>query len=202
MQIMKYYGDLMSKLIEELSRLPSIGNKSAQRLAFYIVNMPEKNVESLAYSIINARKNIKYCSTCYSLTDGDTCSICNSEKRDKAMVMVVEDVKDMIAYEKTGNYKGTYHVLNGVISPMHGIGPEELKIKELLNRINTSNVMEVILATNSNIEGEATAMYLNKLIKSLGIKVTRIAYGIPVGGSIEYVDEITLSKALEGRREM
>jgi len=200
--IMKYYGDLMSSLIEELSRLPGIGNKSAQRVAFYIVNMPEKNVECLAKSIINARKNIKYCSICYCITDQDTCPICSNLKRDKTTIMVVEDAKDMVAYEKTQNYKGTYHVLNGVMSPMHGIGPESLKLKELLDRVRINQVSEIILATNANVEGEATAMYIGKLIKPLGVKVTRIAHGIPVGGNLEYVDEITLSRALEGRREM
>ncbi|HAN09411.1 MAG TPA: recombination protein RecR [Clostridiales bacterium] len=199
---MKYYGDLMSSLIEELSRLPGIGNKSAQRVAFYIVNMPEKNVECLAKSIINARKNIKYCSICYCITDQDTCPICSNLKRDKTTIMVVEDAKDMVAYEKTQNYKGTYHVLNGVMSPMHGIGPESLKLKELLDRVRINQVSEIILATNANVEGEATAMYIGKLIKPLGVKVTRIAHGIPVGGNLEYVDEITLSRALEGRREM
>lgn len=202
MIIMKYYGDLMSSLIEELSRLPGIGNKSAQRVAFYIVNMPEKNVECLAKSIINARKNIKYCSICYCITDQDTCPICSNLKRDKTTIMVVEDAKDMVAYEKTQNYKGTYHVLNGVMSPMHGIGPESLKLKELLDRVRINQVSEIILATNANVEGEATAMYIGKLIKPLGVKVTRIAHGIPVGGNLEYVDEITLSRALEGRREM
>ncbi|HCC07729.1 MAG TPA: recombination protein RecR [Clostridiales bacterium] len=199
---MKYYGDLMSSLIEELSRLPGIGTKSAQRVAFYIVNMPEKNVECLAKSIINARKNIRYCSICYTITDQETCPICSNQKRDKTTIMVVEDAKDMVAYEKTQHYKGTYHVLNGVMSPMHGIGPEDLKLKELLDRVRINEVGEIIVATNANVEGEATAMYIGKLIKSLGIKVTRIAHGIPVGGNLEYVDEITLSKALEGRREM
>lgn len=199
---MSYYGNLMTNLIEELSRLPGIGVKSAQRMAFYIVNMPEKNVDCLANSILNARKNIKYCSICYCLTDEDPCKICSSDKRDKSTIMVVEDAKDMVAYEKTQNYKGTYHVLNGVISPMHGIGPENLKIKELLDRVRTNQVEEIIVATNSTVEGEATAMYIGRLMKPLGVKVTRIAHGIPVGGNLEYVDEITLSKALEGRREM
>lgn len=199
---MNYYGNPITKLIDELSQLPGVGSKSAQRLAFYIINMPEQKVESLSNSIINAKRNVKYCSLCYNLTDTDICSICSNPKRDGSTIMVVEDPRDMAAYERTKEYKGVYHVLHGAISPMMGIGPDDIKIKELLERISNTDIKEIILATNPNIEGEATAIYISRLLKPIGIKTTRIANGVPVGGDLEYVDEITLSKALEGRHEI
>lgn len=199
---MNYYGNPITKLIEELSQLPGIGGKSAQRLAFYIINMPEPKVEGLANSIIDAKKNIKYCSCCYNLTDNNICPICSNPNRDKATIMVVEDPRDMAAYEHTKEYKGLYHILHGAISPMTGVGPNDIKIKELLNRLQTEDIKEIILATNPNVEGEATAMYISKIVKPLGIKTTRIAHGVPVGGDLEFVDEVTLSKALEGRQEI
>lgn len=198
---MNYYGNPITKLIEELSKLPGVGVKSAQRLAFYIIGMPEENAVALAKSILEAKENVKYCSKCYNLTDTDPCPICASDKRNANVVMVVEDPRDMAAYEKTKEYKGLYHVLHGAISPMKNVTPNDLKIRELIERLN-DEVEEVIIATNPNVEGEATAMYLSKLIKPLGIKVSRIAHGVPVGSDLEYVDEVTLSRALEGRREM
>ncbi|NMA84382.1 MAG: recombination protein RecR [Epulopiscium sp.] len=199
---MNYYGHPITKLIEELAMLPGVGRKTAQRLAFHILQMPEGQAKSLAGAIISAKENIRYCSKCYTLTDTDPCPICANEKRTKDTIMVVEDPRDMAAYEKTKHYKGLYHILHGAISPMIGIGPSDLKIKELLERVQNDPIEEVILATNPNIEGEATAMYIGKLLKPLGIKVTRIANGVPVGGDLEYVDEVTLSRALEGRREL
>ncbi|MCT4544997.1 MAG: recombination mediator RecR [Vallitalea sp.] len=199
---MDYYGNQIGKLIQELSRLPGIGTKTAQRLAFHIINMPMEQAERLSTSIIEAKKNVKYCSKCCTLTDSELCPICSSTKRNSDTIMVVEDSRDMAAYEKTKQYKGVYHILQGAISPMLGIGPSDLKIKELLSRLSSDNINEVILATNSTVEGEATAMYLSKLIKPLEIKVTRIANGVPIGGDLEYVDEITLSRALEGRIEL
>jgi len=199
---MRYYGNALVNLVEELSRLPGIGSKTAQRLAFYIIDMPERNVEKLANSIIEAKKNVMYCSTCQNLTDKDPCVICSNTNRDQETVMVVEDPRDMSAYEKTKDYRGVYHVLHGAISPMQDIGPQNIKIKELLERIQDGEIKEIILATNPNVEGEATAMYISRLIKPLGIKVTRIAHGVPVGSDIEYIDEITLARALEGRREL
>lgn len=198
-----YYGDKMVALIEELSRLPGIGTKSAQRLAFHIINLPIEKVEKLADTLISAKKNINYCEKCCTITDDRLCPICKDEVRASThQIMVVEDPRDMAAYEKTKEYKGLYHILHGAISPMMGVGPSDIKIKELLERIQKEDVKEVIIATNPNIEGEATAMYISKLLKPLGIKTTRIAHGVPVGGDLEYVDEITLSRALEGRREM
>jgi recombination protein RecR len=199
---MSYYAAPIAKLIEELSKLPGVGSKTAQRLAFYLLDMPYSEVEQLAVSIINAKRNIKYCNVCCNITDTETCSICSNPKRDSSLICVVEDAKDVVAMEKTKEFKGLYHVLHGAISPMEGIGPENLRIKELLNRIGNQDVKELILATNPNIEGEATAMYISKLVKPLGIKATRIAHGIPVGGDLEYADEVTLMKALEGRREI
>ncbi len=198
---MNYYGNYVTKLIEELSRLPGIGGKTAQRLAFYILNMPKENAEQLAKSIIEAKENVKYCSICCNLTDEDPCSVCRNPKRNHNLIMVVEEPKDMAAYEKTKEFNGLYHVLHGAISPMKDITAEDLRIKELLARLN-ENTEEVILATGTSIEGETTAMYLCRLIKPLGIKVSRIANGVPVGSDLEYVDEVTLSRALEGRREM
>lgn len=197
-----YYGDKMVALIEELSRLPGIGSKSAQRLAFHIISLPVDKVEHLASTLIEARKNINYCEKCCTITDDKLCPICKDPQRNNKQIMVVEDPRDMAAYEKTKEYKGLYHILHGAISPMMGVGPSDIKIKELLERIQKEDVEEVIIATNPNIEGEATAMYISKLLKPLGIKTTRIAHGVPVGGDLEYVDEITLSRALEGRREM
>lgn len=199
---MDYYGNYVSRLIEELSSLPGIGGKSAQRLAFYILAMPLERAESLSQAIIEAKNNVKYCSICCNITDSDPCSICSNAKRDTKTIMIVEDPRDMAAYEKTKEFKGLYHILHGAISPMTGIGPNDIKIKELLERVQKSEIEEIILATNPNVEGEATAMYISKLLKPLKIKVTRIANGVPVGGDLEYIDEVTLSRALEGRREM
>ena len=199
---MNYYGSYITRLIEELSSLPGIGTKSAQRLAFYIINMPEEKAKALSESIIKAKENIKYCSVCCNLSDSDVCPVCSNPKRDKSVIMVVEDPRDMAAYEKTKEYKGVYHVLHGAISPMTGVGPNDIKIKELLERIQKEPPQEIIIATNPNVEGEATAMYISRLIKPLGITVSRIANGVPVGGDLEYVDEVTLSLALEGRRPM
>jgi recombination protein RecR len=199
---MNFYPAPVAKLIEELSKLPSIGSKTAQRLAFFILGMPEGEVESLAQSIIEAKQKTKYCSICGNLTDVDPCNICSNTSRDSKVICVVEEPRDVIAMERTREFKGVYHVLQGAISPMEGIGPDDIKIKELLKRLHSSKVDEVIIATNPNVEGEATAMYLSKLIKPFGIKVTRIAHGVPVGGDLEYTDEVTLTKALEGRREI
>lgn len=199
---MIYYGNKISRLIEELSQLPGVGGKSAQRMAFHILRLPAERAESLAEAILDARHNVKYCSRCMNLSDTDPCHICADRTRDQHTIMVVEDPRDMAAYEKIREYKGTYHVLHGAISPANGVGPNEIRIKELLGRVQREDVEEIILATNPNVEGEATAMYISKLIKPLDIKVTRIAHGVPVGGDLEYVGEVTLAKALEGRREM
>ena len=198
---MDYYSGEISKLIEELSSLPGIGAKSAQRLAFHIINMPESQVESLSSAIISAKKNIKYCKCCYTLTDEELCPICKDEARDHKTIMVVENTRDLVAYEKTGKYEGIYHVLHGAISPMLGIGPNDIRLKELMVRLQ-EDVNEVIIATNSSLEGETTAMYISKLIKPTGITVTRIASGVPVGGDLDYIDEVTLLRALEGRIEL
>ena len=199
---MSYYSPSIEKLIQSFEKLPSIGNKTAARLAFYILNASEEETNEFVSSIIDAKKNLKYCSKCYNISDTDPCMICSNPKRDQSIICVVEDVRDIIAMERTHEFKGVYHVLHGSISPMNGIGPDDIKIKELLSRLMDGQVKEVILATNPRVEGEATAMYLSKLIKPLGIKVTRIAHGIPVGGDLEYTDEITLTKALVGRREL
>ena len=199
---MSYYSPSIEKLIEAFEKLPSIGNKTAARLAFHILNSSEEDTNDFVSAIVNAKKNLKYCSVCYNISDTDPCSICSNAGRDKSIICVVEDVRDVVAMEKTHEFKGVYHVLHGSISPMNGIGPDDIKIKELLARLMEGNVKEVILATNPRVEGEATAIYLSKLIKPLGITVTRIAHGIPVGGDLEYTDEVTLSKALEGRREL
>lgn len=199
---MNYYAAPIAKLIEAFTKLPGIGSKTAQRLAFYLLDMPQKEAEELAYAIINAKRNVRYCEVCSNITDSDRCSICSDAKRDSSIICVVEDPRDVVAMEKTREYKGLYHVLHGAISPMDGIGPDDIRIKELLSRLRDDSVKEVILATNPNIEGEATAMYISKLIKPLGIKTTRIAHGVPVGGDLEYADEVTLMKALEGRREI
>lgn len=199
---MSYYSPSIEKLIESFGKLPSIGHKTAARLAFYMLNASEQETQDFVNSILEAKKNLKYCSQCYNISDTDPCPICANVKRDLTSICVVEDVRDIIAMEKTHEFKGVYHVLHGSISPMNGIGPDDIKIKELLARLMDGQVKEVILATNPRVEGEATAMYLSKLIKPLGVVVTRIAHGIPVGGDLEYTDEVTLTKALEGRREI
>ena len=198
---MDIYSGHMNKLIEQLSRLPGVGAKSAQRLAFHIINMPKEEVEGLASAMTDAKAHIKYCKECFTLTDDEICPICANEKRDHSTIMVVEQTRDMAAYEKTGKYEGVYHVLHGAISPMLGIGPSDIKLKELMKRLE-GDVQEVILATNSSLEGETTAMYLSRLIKPTGITVTRIASGVPVGGDLEYIDEVTLLRALDGRTEL
>ncbi|MBQ4473060.1 MAG: recombination protein RecR [Lachnospiraceae bacterium] len=198
---MEYFSNQIGTLIERLSSLPGIGRKSAQRLAFHIVNMPEDQVEALARSMTDAKKNIHYCRECQTLTDGDLCPICASPHRDHSLIMVVENPRDLAAYEKTGKFEGVYHVLHGAISPMLGIGPADIRLKELMTRL-AGDVREVIVATNSSLEGETTAMYISKLIKPTGIKVTRIASGVPVGGDLENIDEVTLLRALEGRTEL
>lgn len=198
---MDYYSSQITRLIEELSKLPGIGSKSAQRLAFHIINMPEEQVTGLALSITEAKRNVHYCKECFTLTDQERCPICKSEKRNHKVIMVVEDTRDLAAYEKTGKFEGVYHVLHGAISPMLGIGPGDIKLKELMQRLQ-GDVEEVIIATNSSLEGETTAMYISKLIKPTGIRVTRIASGVPVGGDLEYIDEVTLLRALEGRVEL
>lgn len=200
---MSYYSPSIEKLIESFEKLPSIGHKTAIRLAFHILDAGEEEVTEFIDSITNAKANLKYCSQCFNISDSDPCPICASPKRDHNIICVVEDVKDVIAMERTHEFKGTYHVLHGSISPMNGVGPDDIKIKELLNRISSNpDIKEIIIATNPRVEGEATAMYISKLLKPLGVKVTRIANGIPVGGDLEYTDEITLTKALEGRREV
>lgn len=195
---MDYYSSQISRLIEELSRLPGIGAKSAQRLAFHIINMPKQQVVQLANTMTEARNNVRYCKQCFTLTDRELCPICENGKRDQKTIMVVENTRDLAAYEKTGKYNGVYHVLHGAISPMLGIGPGDIKLKELMERLQ-GDVDEVIVATNSSLEGETTAMYISKLIKPTGIKVSRIASGVPVGGDLECIDEVTLLRALEGR---
>ncbi len=198
---MDYYSSQITQLIEELSKLPGVGNKSAQRLAFHIINMPQEQVERLAGAITRAKANIRYCKECFTLTDQDICPICSSRKRDHRTIMVVENTRDLAAYEKTGKYEGVYHVLHGAISPMLGIGPSDIRLKELMQRLQ-SDVDEVIIATNSSLEGETTAMYISKLVKPTKIRVTRIASGVPVGGDLEFIDEVTLLRALEGRVEL
>lgn len=198
---MDLYSGHINKLIDELSGLPGIGSKSAQRLAFHLINMPKSRVERLAKIMIEAKENVRYCKDCFTLTDNEVCPVCSNAKRDHGTIMVVENTRDLAAYEKTGKYEGVYHVLHGAISPMLGIGPGDIRLKELIARLE-GNVSEVIIATNSSLEGETTAMYISKLIKPTGIKVTRIASGVPVGGDLEYIDEVTLLRALEGRTEI
>ena len=198
---MDYYSKEISKLIEELSSLPGIGAKTAQRLAFHILNMPVEQAKNLSHAIVNAREKVRYCKSCFTLTDEELCPICKDSGRNHKVIMVVENTRDLAAYEKTGKYTGVYHVLHGAISPMLGVGPKDIKLKELMQRLR-EEVNEVIIATNSSLEGETTAMYISKLIKPTGIKVTRIASGVPVGGDLEYIDEVTLLRALEGRTEL
>lgn len=196
------YSETVNKLINQFEKLPGIGHKTAVRLAFYILESDENVAKEFSETLVKAKKNVKFCSTCYNLTEKDPCDICSNSKRDESTICVVENVKDVIAMEKTHEYKGKYHVLHGSISPMNNISAGDIKIKELLERLKDDSIKEVILATNPTVEGEATAMYISRLIKPLGIKVTRIAHGIPVGGDLEYTDEITLIKALEGRTQM
>lgn len=199
---MSYYSPSIEKLIENFEKLPSIGHKTAIRLAFHMLDLDQERTDEFISSIVEAKRNLRYCSQCFNISDTDPCQICSSPKRDDTIICVVEDVRDVIAMERTHEFKGVYHVLHGSISPMNGIGPDDIKIKELLARLSNGSVKEIILATNPRVEGEATAIYLSKIIKPLGIKVTRIAQGIPVGGDLEYTDEVTLSQALEGRREL
>ena len=196
------YSPSIEKLIESFEKLPSIGHKTAQRLAFYVLDQSKEEIKEFTDSIINAKNNLKFCSKCFNISDTDPCNICSNPKRDESVICVVEDVKDVIAMERTHEFSGLYHVLHGSISPMNGIGPEDIKIKELLARLMDGTVKEIILATNPRVEGEATSIYISKLVKPLGIKVTRIARGIPIGGDLEYTDEVTLAKALEGRSEI
>lgn len=198
---MDLYSGHINKLIEELAALPGIGSKSAQRLAFHLINMPQEKVNRLANAMTEAKANVRYCRECYTLTDREVCPVCANASRDHKTIMVVENTRDLAAYEKTGKYTGVYHVLHGAISPMLGIGPNDIKLKELIERLK-GDVEEVIIATNSSLEGETTAMYISKLIKPVGVKVTRIASGVPVGGDLEYIDEVTLLRALEGRTPM
>ncbi len=199
---MEYYSKQIGKLIGELSSLPGIGAKSAQRLAFHILGMPLEDVKRFADTLVEARSGVCYCKECQTLTDQEICPICADQSRDHKVIMVVEDSRDLAAYEKTKEYNGVYHVLHGAISPMQGIGPTDIRLKELMQRLQSIDVEEVIIATNSSLEGEATAMYISKLIKPSGIKVSRIASGVPVGGDLEYIDEVTLLRALEGRTEL
>ncbi|MCR5641252.1 MAG: recombination mediator RecR [Lachnospiraceae bacterium] len=199
---MEYYSKQIGQLISELSGLPGIGAKSAQRLAFHILHMPLEDVEKLSETLVDARKNVRYCKECFTLTDQEVCPICANEKRNHKKIMVVEDSRDLAAYEKTQKYDGVYHVLHGAISPMQGVGPADIRLKELMQRLQKDDVEEVIIATNSSLEGETTAMYISKLIKPSGIRVTRIASGVPVGGDLEYIDEVTLLRALDGRTEL
>ncbi len=197
-----YYPEPIAKLIDSFSRLPGIGPKTASRLAFHVLKMNENDVIDFAKALVNAKRNLHYCSICWNITDIDPCYVCQDKHRDVTIICVVQDSKDVIAMERTKEYHGFYHVLHGAISPMEGIGPDQLHIAELLKRLSNEQVQELILATNPNLEGEATAIYISKLVKSFGLKVTRIAHGLPVGGDLEYADEVTLSKALEGRREL
>lgn len=198
---MENYSEPIDRLINEFSKLPGIGRKTAQRLAFHVINMNKEDVLGLSKALVDVKNEIRYCKICCNISDSDVCSICGNSYRDFSIICVVEDPRDVAAMERTKDYNGLYHVLNGVISPIDDIGPEMLNIKELISRLN-SDVKEIIMATNPTIEGEATAMYISRLVKSMGIKVTRIAHGLPVGGDLEYADDVTISKALEGRREI
>lgn len=198
---MNLYSGYINKLIDELAGLPGIGTKSAQRLAFHIINMSPERINRLTQAILEAKENVRYCKECFTLTDSELCPVCANARRDHSTIMVVENVRDLAAYEKTGKYEGVYHVLHGAISPMLGVGPSDIRLKELIARLE-GDVSEVIIATNSSLEGETTAMYISKLIKPTGIRVTRIASGVPVGGDLEYIDEVTLLRALDGRIEL
>lgn len=198
---MSIYGSSVTKLIEQFEKLPSIGHKSAQRLAFYILNRPQEEVEEFARALVEGRKSLKLCSVCQNMSDKDVCDICSNQSREKDKICVVQDPRDVMAMERSREFKGYYHVLHGVISPINGVGPDDLKIKELLARIDDS-ITEVIVATNPNVEGEATAMYISRLLRPLGVKVSRIAHGLPVGGELEYADDVTLARALQNRREI
>lgn len=197
-----FYPEPIAKLIDAFSRLPGIGPKTAARLAFYVLRMKEEEVIDFAKALVNVKRNLTYCSVCCNITDTDPCRICSDKGRDQSVICVVQEPKDLVAMERTREFNGQYHVLNGAISPMDGVGPDDIRIAELLRRLGDERVQEMILATNPNIEGEATAMYLSRLVKPFGMKVTRIAHGLPVGGDLEYADEVTLSRALEGRREL
>ncbi|HHY71944.1 MAG TPA: recombination protein RecR [Bacillus bacterium] len=197
-----HYPEPIAKLIDSFMKLPGIGPKTAVRLAFFVLKMKEEDVLDFGKALVNAKRNLTHCSVCFNITDHDPCSICDDGYRDRSLICVVQDPKDVIAMEKMKEYRGLYHVLHGAISPMDGIGPEDIKVSELLKRLQNEEVQEIILATNPNIEGEATAMYISRLVKPSGITITRIAHGLPVGGDLEYADEVTLSKALEGRREL
>ena len=199
---MAFYEGPVQALIDELGRLPGIGPKSAQRIAFYLLKAPAEDAKRLATSIVDAKDRVSWCRRCYNLAEGDLCNFCRDERRDAHVVCVVEEPRDIVAIERTNEFRGRYHVLQGAISPIEGVGPEQLRVKELLQRIGDEEITEVILATNPNIEGEATAMYLARLLKPVGLRVTRIASGLPVGGDLEYADEVTLGRALEGRREV
>ena len=199
---MRQYPKPLARLINEMSKLPGIGTKTAQRLSFYILSLEDKEAEQLASAILTAKKEMKYCSVCGNLTDEDPCAICSDKSRNADTICVVESPKDVMAMERIREYNGLYHVLHGVISPMEGIGPEDINLMSLLRRLQANDIKELIIATNPNIEGEATAMYIARLVKPSGIKVSRIAHGIPVGGDLEYADEVTLLKAMEGRREL
>ena len=197
-----YYASPVQDLIEELSKLPGIGPKSAQRLAFYILKVPPEEAQRLARALVAVKEKIRFCKICYNVTDQEICEYCRDPRRDDSVLCVVEESRDVIAMEKTGEFKGRYHVLQGAVSPIDGVGPEDIRVKELLQRLQDGKIEEIVVATNPNIEGEATAMYIAKLTKPLGVKVTRIASGLPVGGELEYADEVTLGRALQGRREM
>ncbi len=199
---MSIYSPSIEKLIESFEKLPSIGHKTAVRLAFHMLDLNKEDTDEFIKSIIDAKTKLKYCSNCFNISDTDPCPICSSPKRDASTICVVEDVRDIMAMERTHEFKGVYHVLHGTISPMNGIGPDDIKIKELVQKIGDNNINEIIIATNPRVEGEATAIYLSKILRPFGVKVTRIAHGIPVGGDLEYTDEVTLTKALEGRREL
>lgn len=196
-----YHVPPLERLVEQFERLPGIGHKSAQRLAYHMLAIPREDAEAFAKAIVDAHEKIHYCKICCNLTDGDLCPVCRSESRDRSVICVVEDPRDVFALERTNEYNGLYHVLHGTISPLSGVGPDQLRIKEFLARLTDGSVKEVIMATNPTVEGEATAMYISRLVKPLGIRVTRLAYGIPVGGDLEYADEITLTRAMEGRQE-
>ena len=199
---MKYFAPPVEKLIEQFERLPGIGYKTAQRLAFFVLDLPKDQAEEFAKAILDAKQTVHTCKVCQNLTDGEICSICSDRMRDKGLICVVTDPKDVVALERTREYTGLYHVLHGVISPLNGIGPDQLRIKELLQRVADEDIREVIMATNPDTEGEATAMYLSRLLKPFGVAVTRLAYGVPVGGHLEYADEVTLTRALEGRTQI